>query len=239
MSTIRVTFIDASRNAEIGQAELPAEQLPETFELETSLQLGGRDWTVERAEPRTRPEYVAAGTLRIALREIQHVDPKEILFSLPTLESTQPALTHGNLEDAFAMHEDDWRQLELVADDFDLEIEAELADIDAARETRKGPGFTHLHVRQRIPSPLGPNALTVAELAQALGNPPRRVCSINNRVVANGFAFAVGPAVVYGHTHDGMLACIGLTHPVSELTELARTYSLRLVDWCAPRAVTA
>ncbi len=234
MSTVRVTFLDASRNTEIAQAELPAEQLPETFELETSLQLGGRDWTVERAEPLTRAEYVASGTLRIALREIKQVDPKEILFSLPTLENTQPELTHGNATGAYAMHEDDWRQCELIAGDFDLEIKAEVADIEAARETRKGPGFAHLHVRQRIPNPLGRTVLTIDELAKALGNPPRRACSINNRMVANGFAFSVGSAVVYGHTQEGTLACIAVTDPVAELAELARAHSLVLVDWCAP-----
>ncbi len=232
MSTIRVTFVDAGRDAVLDTADLPPDHLPETFELETTMQLGGKEWTVESADPVTRVDFIASGTLRLVLREIQLVDPKTILFSLCTLENTQPPLVEGELEGAFRIHEDDWRQHEYLAARLETEIEAELVDIRDAQTSRKGPGFERLHVRSRIPAPFSGIELSMTALQAALGEPERRVLAIGDRVVDGGFAFS-GDAVVYGHQRDGMVTALAVTGEIRALDDLAKSHSLVLVDWCA------
>jgi len=231
--SVRVTFVEASRDRVLAEVELAPDQLPETFAVSTTLHLGGKDWHVERAEPVTRGEYVASGALRLTLREVQMVDPRTILFSLPTLENTQPPLVGGELGDAFRMHEDDWRQHELVSSALSAEIDAELADIVEAKASRKGVGFEHLHVRQRIPEPLTGVVLTRAEVAAALGHPPSRSLAIGDLRVEGGFALTTDHAIVYGLERDGALLALGLTADVEAISALAEARSLIVVDWCA------
>src|SRR5690242_17556226 len=111
MRAIHVELFDAATGTLIGEADLPAEQLPESFAASTTLHLGDADWHVERAEPMTRDEYVKAGHLVLRLREVVQVDPKQILFSLPTIEDALPPLHDGPGEEAAALREDDWRQV--------------------------------------------------------------------------------------------------------------------------------
>src|SRR5688572_27711365 len=122
MPTIRVELVDAATGTALGVADLPAEDLPDSFAAATTLQLAGADWHVERAEPVTRDDYVASGQLKLVLRKLVYVDPRKILYSLPTLEDALPPLRDGDAAAAYAMHEDDWRQVELVAARFEPEI---------------------------------------------------------------------------------------------------------------------
>ena len=46
--------------------DLPIANLPETFELETTLHLGDNEWTVVSAEPRTKLEFASSGKLILA-----------------------------------------------------------------------------------------------------------------------------------------------------------------------------
>jgi hypothetical protein len=46
---------------------------------------GVGDWRVERADPIDRAGYVASGRLTLVLRKTGSVDPRKLLFSMPTL----------------------------------------------------------------------------------------------------------------------------------------------------------
>ncbi|MDC0717552.1 hypothetical protein [Nannocystis bainbridge] len=233
MSTIRVTFVDAADNSVFGEADVPAEHLPESFTTATTMRLGDGEWQVEQADPAERHEFLASGRLRLVLHEIQWVDPKTILFTLPTLEDTMPRLL-DEPADGFSMHEDDWRQRELVSIAFMPEIEAELAAIRAVLAAPTGGGFANLHVRERIAEPLRDTGLVLAELQLAFGQPPRRDLGLGGLRVADGFVFLPMEAPVYGHEHEGRVAALGIVDELPPaLAELARRRELVLVDWCA------
>ncbi len=239
-TTIRVILIDAGTSTRLGEAEFPVAQLPETFEVATTLHLAGGDWQVERAEPVTRAEFAETGQLTIWMRAVVQVDPQALLYSLPTLETLQPPL--GDPGDGLWMHEDDWRQIELVSARFAPEIAVELAAIRAVHaEDKRGPGFTRLHVRERIPEPLAGVELTVADLGLAA---PRRdivLGPVGGRqapLVIGGFAFEVGDSVIYGREDTGRVVALGIRGPDTRLlVALARAHDLVLVHWVVAEAL--
>ena len=238
--TIHVVLVDAGDGEVLGQVDLPAEQLPETFAVSTTLHLGDDEWQVERAEPVTRAEYAASGQLRLWLRRLARVDPREILFSLPTLETLAPPLTPATGPAAW-MHEDDWRQRELVSPRFADEVAAELADIRAVlTHHRRGPGFERLHVRERIPEPLAGLAITVADLA--LPGPLRSLAlgaSGDTRPLVVVGGFLDEDSGVYGRTDGLRVVALGLRRDLvpPSLVALARAHRLLCVDWLAATLV--
>lgn len=242
MSTIHVELVDGATGQLFGTADLPADQLPETFATSTTLHLGADDWHVEHAAPMTRDEYVASGHLRLVIRKLEHVDPRQVLFSLPTLENALPPTREGDASAACVLHPDDWRQLELVASRFEPEIAVELAAIRAVHAERRGVGFERLHVRERITEPLAGVELELDEVRAAIGGElARRELAFEGApgVVAGGFAFLVESGVVYGHEERGLVHCIGIARGAdsSRLTALAKAHSLVIVDWCQARVL--
>jgi hypothetical protein len=129
--TIHVELFDAATSTLIGEADLPVDQLPESFATSTTLHLGGADWHVEHAEPMTRAEYVKTAHLVIRMRKIEYVDPQQMLFSLPTIENALPPVRPGTHDGAAALQEDDWRQVELVTRTFTAALTDELEAIRA------------------------------------------------------------------------------------------------------------
>lgn len=79
--SVIVTFIDDATGAVFATTTMPPDNLPESFELQTTLQLGDADWSVVHAEPRTRAEYKKTGTLTLRLRKIELMSPGKISFS--------------------------------------------------------------------------------------------------------------------------------------------------------------
>jgi hypothetical protein len=66
---ILVTFIDDATGAAVATTKMPPTDLPESFEIKTTLHLGEADWSVVHAEPRTRKEYTKSGSLTLRLRK--------------------------------------------------------------------------------------------------------------------------------------------------------------------------
>src|SRR6478609_4441659 len=89
---VTVTLIDDVTDEPIGVTKMPPADLPETFERETTLHIGDVDWSVVDATPKTRPEYSASKSLTLRLRRIEKVDPRNILFSLPSICDYIPPL---------------------------------------------------------------------------------------------------------------------------------------------------
>jgi hypothetical protein len=244
MKKIHVTFIDAANNNVLGKSDIPADQLPETFALSTTLHLGPDDWQVSRAVPVTRDEYVKSGQLHLELRRVQMIDPHELLFSLATIDDMIPPCRPANGSDAYEIDEDEWRQLEFVSSAFLREIEAEFADVRAIHDARVGMGFKTCHVRKRIPDPLAGVSVDVATIHALLGDFDRLELAIGGplaggALVVGGFAFDRLGTAVYGREVDGRVAVIGL-EPAADpfpLRGLARDEGLLLVDWVRARIV--
>jgi hypothetical protein len=140
------------------------------------------------------------------------------------------------------MHEDDWRQLELVASRFEPEIAVELEAIRAVHAERRGVGFERLHVRKLIEEPLAGVGLGLDEVRAAIGGEVgHRELTFGGApgVVAGGFAFVVEPGAVYGREDGDRVACLGIARGFEPATfsALAKAHSLLIVDWCHARII--
>jgi hypothetical protein len=240
---IEVTFIDAATGERFERIVVPATQLPNTFELQTTLSLGDVEWSVESATPPTRAEYERTKTLVLHLRKIERVDPKSILFSLPTIENTSPAAGGDpTIGDELVMHEDDWRQLELISlvheDILDEELDA-IADVRLNHAA--GVGFKKIYVRSRIPHPIQPGTLALSDL----GNVTGRAVALAGaaRRVENSFVIALGSNTsLYGIAENGDVRVLALRiegavpdEALNLLERLQREHDLIFVDWCSCR----
>lgn len=233
MSAVRVTLADAATNQVIGETNLAPEDLPESFALSTTMHLGSDDWNVDLADPIERADYVAAGRLRLVLRKVEMVDPREVLFSLRTLEDALPPLREGNAASAHPLHEDDWRQREFVAKGLSSAVAAELDDIRAINLVESGFRFDRVHIRSRIGAPLGAARLSVAAVRAAVGGLDPTDLAVGDALVVGGFAFPLAGRAVYGREIDGHVVALGIAGDADApgLGALATEHDLILVDW--------
>ena len=235
-NTIHVTMVDAATDQVLGEADLEQAQLPDSFDLSqhaTTMHIGSDDWDVEYAEPTDRAGYVASGRLHLVLRKVELVSADEILFSLPTIVDALPPVVAGDVTNALALHEDDWRQREFVATNFRPEIAAEFDMIRAARDSRIGVGYKHLHVRERIAEPLAGVPLQLAAVRAALGDPAGREVALGGGLVVGGYAFDVAGGHVYGREEQGRVVTLAMAQDADpqSLAALAVEHALVFVDW--------
>jgi len=241
-ATIQVHFIDAQTGQPMGEAELSAEQLPPTFEAATTLKLGGKSYEVVSAQPMTAAEYRKTGKLRLTLRElnVSTVNPRDILYSMPTLCDELPAIADGSTKagrNVLEMHEDDWRQVEFVALALESPIEAELKAIERIfTQHHKRPGFDALHGSWP----------TLSDLRSTLGETASWLDGVSFQgvagLVAGGFAVRLPSGLtVYGTEKEGRVSVLALrptkVGAAAEgdarlLSALAIRHQLCLVDWC-------
>ncbi|MFC6021919.1 hypothetical protein ACFP2T_37880 [Plantactinospora solaniradicis] len=254
---VRVVFFDADTGAQIGRSELPVAQLPESFQTQTTLELAGAAWSVERAEPPTAAEFGATGALALTLRRIESVSPADVLYSLPTICAVLPSVADfPGSGDRVELHEDDWRQVELVSADLTDLVQTELRAVrqsyeQHARRDDDGRvyGFQGIHVRTQ---PIRPLSASVSRRRLLAALPPsaRDRGGIGFRdqrgVVPSSFAVAVGRVLLYGLADGDAVAVLGLhalnAEPgpapepqpglVTGLERAMRSANLVLVDWC-------
>lgn len=250
--SVAVEFVDASTGQSFARSDIPAEQLPATFTVDTTLTLAGESWSVVRADPPTAAEFCVSGRLVLTLSRVTYVLPHDILYSLPTLCDRLPAVAPATSDlDRLQLHEDDWRQVELISAGLADVVATELAAVRRVYEEHAvtGPdggisGFRSLHVRSAPAAPLIP-PLPQPELRQML--PAQRTYAGVGFVGAPGttidsFAFGYGPINVYGLAPEGAVAVLGLqiSGPRSDafddtaagLADIMRACTLTLVDWC-------
>ena len=253
---IHVEFINEKDNTSVGIVDLPLERLPDTFAINTTFDIGDKKWSVTKADPVTKTAFAKTRRLRVFLVPVTAVPASGILFSLPTI-SDDLGVGEGSTppdDTVFQIHEDDWRQIEFVAQVYKQEIASEFDDIRKIYSDRKPKGgFTRVHIRKRIPSPLGNKAISLTDLRQAL--PPKhqyKAVGVQRSLgtFQKSFAWDVDEGVtLWGTTTDGdriRIFCISVRarHPHSPdvTTALARFCSERnlyLIDWCrASKALT-
>lgn len=256
-STVHVEFLDASTGEVFAQTDIAADRLPESFEAETTMHLGDQDWVVESAVPMTAPEFRSTGTLRLVLHRVTvtTVDPRELLYSLPTISDELPPIAEHTTKlgkHVLELPDDDWRQVELHGAANAPIVEEHLAAIRAVRETaRNGGAFTRLHVRR------GFDGLLPASPVCSLGE-LRRSCPQGSEwlegvafrgvagLVENGFAVRLpSGAVLYGLVDREDLRVLAVQSvpgaafdpgSLRGLEEFMRARQLGAVDWCGARA---
>jgi hypothetical protein len=238
---IHVSFVDARSGALVGETKLESTALPESFHAETTLSLGDKEWSVVSAEPATRPAYEASGVLVIRLHPVERIDPKKILFSLPTINDELPVSDGPPVDGSeVVLQEDDWRQCELVVTDLRREIDSELEAIRKILESeRAGVGFRNLHVRTGVTAPLPFAKISRADVKTLVpdGTESRLCFRGMPRSVSDGFAISRPDGmVVYGVTVGIAVKVLGV-HPAfpedrADLLAFATARGLTLVDWC-------
>jgi hypothetical protein len=257
---IYVHFIDAATGETFIEAEVPAGQLPESFEQPLGLDLNeDGKWEVVKAEPPTAAKFRASGQLKLTLRQASPATPDDILFSLPTIESCTPALAEGSSsagKDAFALHEDGWRQVEFVALRHQDAIGRCLSAIRRVHaEAWTGMGFKTLHVRREVPRPLEGLALSLETVGRIVPG-SRALGGLTYEgargLIAGGFAFVLPSSVrLFGLAEEapaGALTVLGVAPgdrpgpaaaEAEALADFAAPHGLCLVDWCRATQVPA
>ncbi len=240
---------------------MPLEQLPETFAIETTLELDGREWIVASAEPPTAAEFAETGRLTLKLRLVQRMSPHEILYSLPSICDSLPPFEiapAGLVGPVFRIHEDDWRQVELVSRSLASVVDEEIASIRRIFETAGAPGephtaFREIHVRRLIPEPIErrPSLRHLTATLPPFATAFQGVGPFDQDARARGgFAFEVAGWMLYGIQEEGLIGVLGLQPTeatqvdrrgdvAASLAQLMADWDLSLVDWCRCAVVPA
>ncbi|MBE7463015.1 MAG: hypothetical protein HS116_05905 [Planctomycetes bacterium] len=252
-SHVHVEFINASDKSVIAVSDMPVDQLPDSFRIDTSLEMAGKKWSVTDAEPADKADFAASGKLRVTLAEITMMAPGDLLFSLPTISNdcgspVGDTLPHDGL---FQIQEDDWRQIEFVSSDQVGQVELELNDIRKIYSERgDGVGFREIHVRERIPTPLMGAVLSIERL-RSFFPLKRKFDAVSIRrtpgTIPTSFAWTAeaGP-VLWGIASEDrtiVVLCLSPAPCQSELladglAKMTREAGVLLVDWCRAQYVT-
>lgn len=246
--TIRVEFVRQGESAPFLRSDVPIDQLPDTFEIDTTLHIKDDEWQVVQANPPQKNEFRQTGHVKVELAkyEVTTIDPNQLLFSLPTISDALPEQESAHsLENVLVCHEDDWRQVELISQVQQDAISLEFSDIiDIYRHQRKEFGFVQLHPRQRIPQPLNDHMLTLDALKQAFNIEHVYSGVAFNRVAASivdGFALRTASGWTFWGQTDakGHIVTLNLLRgPEAQVDTLCvdmdrflADHQLLLVDW--------
>ena len=176
------------------------------------------------------------------------LDPKDILFSTPTLNDALPAELGPSApgDDCFQMHEDDWRQFEFVSAALGAETSSELAAIDRIWKEQSvalgndATAFRNVHVRQRIPTPLDV-PMSLAEFEALFGKRASPVTFFGyEKVLRDVHAIPLDNVVVYAVIQNDRIKTLGLEpqgrfaitgDAADRLERILTEHDLRLVHW--------
>jgi hypothetical protein len=180
-------------------------------------------------------------------------DLQSILFTLPTICDEAPETIqdagHDNLE-AVHLHEDDWRQIEFIANTDLPQIEGEMAAIeDFKRANRAGEGWKNVYIRNERPDGLFPSSLSYS-LIDSIPHGPIQALMIETMgrqaTVKGGFAVRLSPTLLmYGRQSRGIIVNLALTTTPDQkesvqyqnLLALCKKFNLIIADWCAGRVI--
>ncbi len=176
------------------------------------------------------------------MRKLQLIDPREILFSLPTVADEIPEPGPPAKSPLLTLHQDDWLQLELVPAEVLVRAEPDLTAIQKVLATeRQGPGFKRLHIRKALPDPFADRELPLAELTRRYG-PAREIqWSGGQGAVERGFGFTLpNQAILYGQASadSAFVFGLGVDRLDADLSALRSDARLALIDWCRGVSLT-
>jgi hypothetical protein len=252
---VTVIFVDGADGKEAGRSILPADQLPEAFNVETTVDIDGTTWLVERAEPEAAAQWRVSRSLTLTLRRagFSMIPPRDILFSLPSICDVLPPSADTSREGVFEIHEDDWRQVEMIAGSLSGVIQSELDAIrviceEHARRASDGriTGFGAIHTRSQPARPL-PGPLSLRQVLSMLPRPNREYTGVAFKgsagVAVGSFAVAFGPVSLYGLADGDAIEVLCLDAQavpdatpspglIPGLQEVMRGFDLVIVDWC-------
>jgi hypothetical protein len=245
-SNIEVTFIDDRTSEPMGVTQIPATDLPESFERDTTIHLSNADWKVMNARPKTRAQYTKSKTLILWIDRIEQVNPQDILYSLPSICDTIPALSDRQLSgNEMIIAEDDWRQFELISNKFADKVDSEIAKIKLIHENAASEvGWREIHIRTKPLIPIDAK-IDLSHLATILkvSAKSRGITYHGSRSpIADGYSFQLNDDFsVYGIAPNSKVQVIAIgqysnvspnDESIDLLQQLARKFHLDLVYWC-------
>jgi len=197
---------------------------------------------------RERPHEaaVAGGPSTPLSVKAQTIDPATILFSVPTLCDALPPLAppvEGVPSGSFQLHEDDWRQIEFVANGDRKAVERELAELRTFKEANQaGVGWKKVFVRSGRSEAIRASRIVLRRLLDASGGVSRRLfieTGEGSAEVRGGFSIPLGDgAYLYGYAFDGTVVSLNLQlAPDSpggrnaRISKIERAFGLFVVDW--------
>ena len=239
--TVTVEFFENGQTVPFAVSEVPPQQLPDTFEINTELNLKQQDWCVVQALPALKKDFIKTGNLKVVLSKILTIAPKELLFSLPTLNNSLFELEGWSGKNLLFIHEDDWRQNEFVSKKEELNITQERKAIAAIYNNHQvGIGFTKVHLRELIELPLIDSAIHLNELSQFIDVSKKYdgfgVANTEGRA-KDSFAFTtIEGAEFYGQTDiTGKVIYLCVTDSQissKSISEIENKYNVALINWC-------
>ncbi len=122
---------------------MPVEDLPDTFEVNTTLHLGEDDWSVVHADPLTKADFSRTGKLIIRLRKIEAMDPNAIGFS--QLDITE------RFDDDQTLAVDDWIETTPLNSRIPDPVSSGLLSLDADCEEVYRTALAMSEMRESIP----------------------------------------------------------------------------------------
>jgi len=184
---------------------------------------------------------------------VREIDPHSILFTLPTICDVAPETiqdpSHNNPE-AIHIHEDDWRQIEFIAETNLPQVDREMATIDAFKHANwTGAGWKSVYIRKERPDGLLPSHLPYSVIDSVPHGPIQELVigsAGQEAIVKGGFAVRISPTLfMYGRQSQGIIVDLGLSMspdqkgsvPTQDLLDLCRKFHLIVADWCAGRIV--
>jgi hypothetical protein len=247
-SIIEVKFYEGKSETPFAVSNVPIEQLPDTFEIDTTMHLGENDWRVLGAEPAEKNKFRKSGKLNLYMTksEITQIDPNELLYSLPTINNDIAGVENTeSLENVAVFREDDWRQFEFVVRNYESTIENELGHIKKIYEShREGVGFKKLHLREKIVTPLENSSLTLKLIGESFDIAKKyEGVAFNNAAatIIGGFALQTESGwLLWGQANEsGEILSLnisqtresnitGISDKIDKFTE---KHGLYLIDW--------
>jgi hypothetical protein len=240
---IKVNLIEAVSNEQIGQVKLNADQLPASFKIATTFSYEGEDWQIEKAEPETVEEFSKTKELSLWLKKILKYDPRNIRYSIPTINNELPLFSSTSLYSDFThtIHEDDWRQFEFLPTTLLTVVQEEMTVVENILFPEDDPdfdstnGFTKIHVRTKINSQQ--LSISLEDLLTHVVVQQKGKLKIDKHAefVLNGFAFKTEHHLYYGTIENGVIKelCLDFFDSMDEeISNILSNYNLLLVSWC-------
>lgn len=97
---IFVEFFEVDASEPFASSEVPLEQLPETFEINTTMHLGSDDWAVIKAEPTYKHAFQELGSLKLFLQKVLQLDPQSLSYSQVDISEA--------IDDHLRLEAEDW-----------------------------------------------------------------------------------------------------------------------------------
>lgn len=245
---IKVVFIDEATGNTIGVSEMKREQLPDAFDKPTTMQIAEKELQVVKADPVHAEDFSASKKLTLHLRSIDHIDPENIRFSIPTISNELPEMVNSTLFCDFTLqlHEDDWRQIEFLPLQLLPKIQEEMTAVEAILFPEAGTtpslGYDSVHVRKIDRQQL---SISFTDFCEQMNIQEKGALTVafagNSGFVQDGFALRSNSYTYYGTVKEGVINELCLPHfdqADDEFYKVAARYGLALVEWCKGQITT-